>query len=171
MLYRNKSVNSLTSFKYPYNTLIIDNKHQKTTFALHFQELLPPKKAKLQQQIELTKKQCMFSLKLYPSPEDFTWTRFAWFATFSKSAIGVDTVIQFFSLFYIDLVLQITSTQHRPKSCSNRDSNQGLFGSKPTVKQPSSWFTDPSHGIVLEKLFNHWCSHRELNPGLQIKIS
>ena len=48
---------------------------------------------------------------------------------------------------------QITSTQHRPKSCSDRDSNPRLFGSKPTSKQPSRWFTDPCHRILLEKFF------------------
>ena len=57
-------------------------------------------------------------------------------------------------LHFVDLVSQITSTQHRPKSCSDWNSNTRLFGSKPTFKQLSSWFTDPCHGILIEKFFS-----------------
>ena len=56
------------SLKYPYNTLIIHNIFITTTFALHFQKLLPKKNAKLLQQIKLTKNTFSQALKTLHKP-------------------------------------------------------------------------------------------------------
>ena len=57
--------------KYPLNTLKIHKKIPKNTIALHFTELLPKKTAKFGPQTEFTIKHRMFSLKVYPSAENF----------------------------------------------------------------------------------------------------
>ena len=73
---------------------------------------------------------------------------------------------------YIFWFLQINSTRHRPKSCSHRNSNPCLFGSKPNFKQPSSWFTDTCHGILLQKFFSHIVSKSAPSTtGLLILLS
>ena len=46
--------------------------------------------------------------------------------------------------YWFDLILHITSTHHRTKSCSDRDSNPRLLGSLPIFKHSRIWFTDPS---------------------------
>ena len=65
------------SLRYPKNILTFQH-----TIALHLPELLPQNTAQYRQQIEFTTKHCMFSLKAYLSPENFTQSQVAMVVTF-----------------------------------------------------------------------------------------
>ena len=113
----------LKSLQYPYNTLIFQHKYLKHTIALHFTDLLTKKTAKQGQQIEFTTKHRMFSLKVYPSPENFTQPLAVMVVTFSKSGLSkvgvLSTIILtrqviqflpymgFFLLIFIYLTLKV----------------------------------------------------------------
>ena len=75
----------------PWNTLIFKQKYFKQTIALHFKELLP-KKCKIWTTNWIYGKHRMFSLKVYPRPENFTKLLVAMVVTFCMSGGGVRIV-------------------------------------------------------------------------------
>ena len=64
---------------------MFQQKYLKHTIARDFPELLAKKTAKDGPQMEFTTKHCMFSLKVYQSPENFTELMVAIVVTFCKS--------------------------------------------------------------------------------------
>ena len=76
------------SVQYPLNTLIFLTKYSKHTFTLQLQGLLPKKTEKYGPQMEFTIEHRMFSLKVYPSPENFTQPLVAMVMTFCMSGRG-----------------------------------------------------------------------------------